>query len=307
MARYVPTDDEIELMSAEQLEEFLATGTVSTPIVDAAPQVAHESDSSSSVSGGSPSSGAASHSLSADAAHSPAASRSAGTVESAGSRGEDASSIVTRTADASSRLPGRAGAALDLIDTPAPRWGWMMVVTSLVAIASCWHLIAAEIDQLKNPMGSLSCDINPLVSCGASLNVWQGNLLGVPNAFIGAMAFAALAVLGGLSALGVRLPRVAWWGMLAGCVGGLVFVGWFLGVSVLTFHKLCPYCMIIWSMTIPIATTTWGWAGKLGVIGCSVSGEKLFAARWWAAFALVLIVIAIIGISFAGQWALLLS
>ena len=70
-----------------------------------------------------------------------------------------------------------------------------------------WELMASELSLLRNPQVDLVCDVNPLVSCGASLNVWQGNLLGVPNSFIGAMAFAVLLAVGALLASGGRLPR----------------------------------------------------------------------------------------------------
>ena len=97
----------------------------------------------------------------------------------------------------------------------APRtYAWLLVVASVIGVAACWELMVSELRQLREPLAELSCDINPLVSCGASLNVWQGNLLGVPNSFVGAMAFAVLLVVGLLLASGHRLPRWVWWGLI---------------------------------------------------------------------------------------------
>ena len=76
------------------------------------------------------------------------------------------------------------------------QYAWLLVVCGLIGVFACWELMLAEMKLLKDPLGGLSCDINPLVACGASLDTWQGNLLGVPNAFVGAMAFAALALIG---------------------------------------------------------------------------------------------------------------
>ena len=68
-------------------------------------------------------------------------------------------------------------------------FGWLLVVCALIGLVACWELISSQIRLLRNPDAALVCDVNPLVSCGDSLNVWQGNLLGVPNSFVGAIAF----------------------------------------------------------------------------------------------------------------------
>ena len=75
-------------------------------------------------------------------------------------------------------------------------FGWLLTVCALIGILACWELITAQLDLLRNPDAELVCDVSPLVSCGDSLNVWQGNLLGVPNSFVGAIAFGALAAIG---------------------------------------------------------------------------------------------------------------
>ena len=75
-------------------------------------------------------------------------------------------------------------------------FGWLLLACALIGIVACWELISSQLDLLRNPDAELICDVSPLVSCGDSLNVWQGNLLGVPNSFIGAIAFGALAAIG---------------------------------------------------------------------------------------------------------------
>lgn len=183
----------------------------------------------------------------------------------------------------------------------------LLVVASLIGIAASWELIVSELRIIREPLADLTCDINPLVSCGDTLNVWQGNLLGVPNSFIGAMAFAILLALGLLLASGVRLPRWMWWGMVAGTVGAIVFVAWFLGVSVLAFGKLCPFCMVIWVVTIPTAAATWGEAALRGHLGLpEAAARRVWQARWWIAGAMYVIVVAIILIAFWDGWVALL-
>ena len=167
--------------------------------------------------------------------------------------------------------------------------------------------MASELSLLRNPQVDLVCDVNPLVSCGASLDVWQGNLLGVPNSFIGAMAFAVLLAVGALLASGGRLPRWMWWGLVAGCAGGLAFVAWFLFVSVTVLGKLCPYCMVIWAVTIPVAAATAGEAALRGHLGLPRPAARgLSAARWWIAGAMYALVLAVVLIAFWDGWVALL-
>ena len=165
----------------------------------------------------------------------------------------------------------------------------------------------AELTQLRSPATDLACDVNPLVSCGASLNVWQGNLLGVPNSFLGAMAFTAVIMSGALLATGVRIPRWVWWALAAGCVGAAGFVAWFLGVSVVTFHKLCPYCMVIWVAVVPIVWHTWARAADGGHLpldrGTAVT---LLRGRWWLVAASYLVIITVIVVGLWDKWLLLL-
>lgn len=190
----------------------------------------------------------------------------------------------------------------------APRsYGWLLVVGSVLGIVASWELIRAQITLLREPLAELTCDVNPLVSCGDSLNVWQGNLLGVPNSFVGAMAFAALLVLGLLLASGRSLPRWMWWGLSAGCLGGMVFVSWFLGQSLLVLDKLCPFCMLIWAVTIPVSAATWGQAALGGHLGLPrAAARRLHAARWWLAGAMYLVVIVLVLVRFWDAWAAML-
>ena len=53
-------------------------------------------------------------------------------------------------------------------------FGWLLTVCALIGILACWELISAQLDLLRNPDAELVCDVSPLVSCGDSLNVWQG-------------------------------------------------------------------------------------------------------------------------------------
>ncbi|SHE24561.1 vitamin K epoxide reductase family protein [Actinomyces glycerinitolerans] len=200
------------------------------------------------------------------------------------------------------------GPETDATATGAPRsYAVLLVIGSLIGIGACWELIASQISQLRDPDATLVCDVSPLVSCGDSLNAWQGNLLGVPNAFVGGMAFAVLTLIGMLLAAGVRLPRWVWWGLVAGTVCGIGFVAWFLVTSVLTFGKLCPFCTLIWLVTIPIATNTWGRAAAGGHLGLPpAASRRLLAGRWWIAGAMYAVIAVIVLVAFWDGWVAML-
>ena len=167
--------------------------------------------------------------------------------------------------------------------------------------------MVSELKLIREPLANLSCDISPLVSCGDSLNVWQGNLLGVPNSFVGAMAFAVLLFAGVLLASGGRLPRWVWWAMTAGTVGGITFVVWFLIVSITVFGKLCPFCMLVWAVTIPISAATWGEAARRGHLGLSrTAAGHLYEARWLIAGAMYMAVIITVLVAFWDGWVAML-
>ncbi|WP_127841840.1 vitamin K epoxide reductase family protein [Actinomyces wuliandei] len=191
----------------------------------------------------------------------------------------------------------------------APRsYGWLLVVCSLLGLLACWRLIDSHLTRLRDPMANLTCDVNPLISCGETLDVWQGNLLGVPNSFVGAMAFAALLTVGAVVLVGLSLPRWMWWALSLGCLGGVAFVAWFLAVSVVTFGKLCPFCMLVWAVTIPVAASTWGWAAAGGHLGLGGRAALVvLRARWWVAAGMYLVVVLVAVVGLWDQWRALLG
>lgn len=192
-------------------------------------------------------------------------------------------------------------------------YGLVALLASLVGLGASSQLMSAEIKLLRDPLADLSCNISPLVACGDTLTVWQGNLLGIPNAFLGGIAFGIYALLGLLLAIGVKLPRLVWWGMLAGITGAMVFVAWFLGVSILTFGKLCPWCMVIWTVTIPLFALTWGEAAGRGVLTLSLPdaelpswAQRLYSGRRWVMGGIYVLFVALIIACFWDGWVAML-
>lgn len=107
---------------------------------------------------------------------------------------------------------------------------------------------------LENPKFLPNCDLNPVISCGSVMSSKQGAAFGFPNPFIGLAAFAVLITIGvGLWA-GARYKKWFWIGLNIGALLGVAFVHWLFFQSVYRINSLCPYCMVVWVVTI---TTFW--------------------------------------------------
>ena len=48
------------------------------------------------------------------------------------------------------------------------------------------------------------------------------------------------------------LPRWYWAGLATGTLLGTAFVHWLIFQSLYRIGALCPYCMVVWAVTIPL-------------------------------------------------------
>lgn len=130
--------------------------------------------------------------------------------------------------------------------------GWVLAVGGALGLFSAFQLSLEKLETIKDADYTPACDINPILSCGAVMNTPQGEAFGFANPFIGLMAFPIVIAVGLAVLSRVKLPRWWWVGMEAGALFGVVFVHWLIFQSVYRIGALCPYCMLVWSVTIPI-------------------------------------------------------
>ena len=57
---------------------------------------------------------------------------------------------------------------------------------------------------------------------------------------------------GVLAVAKVELPRWYWGGLAIGSLLGAAFVHWLIFQSLYRIGALCPYCMVVWTVTIPL-------------------------------------------------------
>ncbi|SHF41754.1 Uncharacterized membrane protein [Streptoalloteichus hindustanus] len=152
--------------------------------------------------------------------------------------------------------------------TPAPSRivPWVLAVGGLVGWVASFVLTLERLELLRNPNYIPTCTINTVLSCGSVMQSPQAAAFGFPNPLIGIAAFAVVTTIGVAALGGVRFPRWFWAGLLAGSAAGTVFVHWLMVQSVYDIGALCPYCMVVWVVTIPIF-----WYTLLHVVGTSRS------------------------------------
>jgi len=137
----------------------------------------------------------------------------------------------------------------DTVPTLSAVW---VLIAGVVGLAAAFTLTIEKIKLLENPAYVPSCSINPVLSCGSVMVTPQAAAFGFPNPLIGIVAFSVVVVSGVLAIAKVPLPRWYWAGLAVGTTLGVVFIHWLIYQSLYTIGALCPYCMVVWTVTIPL-------------------------------------------------------
>lgn len=134
---------------------------------------------------------------------------------------------------------------------PAPS-AWWLLIAGVIGLVASMTLTVEKIDILRDPSYVPSCNINPILSCGSVMITPQASLLGFPNPLLGLVAFTVVVVTGLLALTKVPLPQWYWVGLTVGVLAGAIFVHWLIFQSLYRIGALCPYCMVVWVVTISL-------------------------------------------------------
>lgn len=129
---------------------------------------------------------------------------------------------------------------------------FILLIGGMVGVLSAGILMIEKIHLLRNPGSALGCDLNPVIACGSVINTAQASAFGFPNPIIGLVGFGMVATVGAAMLAGARFRRWFWLGLQAGVAFGIGFVAWLQFQSVYRIGALCPYCMVVWTVMIPI-------------------------------------------------------
>lgn len=129
---------------------------------------------------------------------------------------------------------------------------WWVLIGGVIGLLSSITLTVEKIELLRNAAYVPTCNINPILSCGSVMVTKQASVLGFPNPLLGIAGFTVVVVTGVLAVAKVPLPRWYWTGLEVGLAIGAVFVHWLIFQSLYRIGALCPYCMVVWAVTITL-------------------------------------------------------
>ena len=168
-----------------------------------------------------------------------------------------------------------------------PRRRTVLGVISLVAGVLGWlaslRLFLDYTSSLKDSSYIPSCDLSAVVGCAKNYGSAYGSLLGFSNTVLGFTLFAIPVFIGILLLARVQLPNWVLKGYSFGLLGGIALITFLQCASFLDLKTLCIYCLLIWTVTIPLF-----WS-SLSVSLDTPKSPKLYRViveNWWL-FALV--------------------
>lgn len=183
------------------------------------------------------------------------------------------------------------------------RTAWLLIVGGVLGLVAAFELTLEKVRVLSDPNYVPACDINPVLSCGSVIITPQAEVFGFPNPVMGLVGFAVVVTLGVVVAAGVALPRWIWLGLNAGALLGFAFVQWLVWQSLYSIGALCPWCMVVWTVTAPIfvwVTSANLASGRLGV--ASGVADTVVSLRWFILAAWYLGVAALIFVRWQDFW-----
>ena len=129
---------------------------------------------------------------------------------------------------------------------------WLLVAAGAVGLAAAFTLLVEKIALIEDPSYVPSCSINPILSCGSIMRTDQAEVFGFPNPIIGIFGFTVVVTIGSGVLAGATFQRWFWLGLQAGATFGVGFVHWLIFQSLYRIGALCPYCMVVWVVVIPL-------------------------------------------------------
>ncbi|WP_350271272.1 vitamin K epoxide reductase family protein [Brevibacterium sp. CBA3109] len=174
-------------------------------------------------------------------------------------------------------------------------FGIFLIVASVVGFLASFALAVEKYEKLEDPNAVLSCDLNPFFSCGSVMEYAESQLFGFPNQLLGIGAFIFPLLLGVLLLAGAKIPRWVMVGLNIGLALGTVLVMFLFYVSIYEIGVGCPWCMVVWTVTIPMfvaVTAHNALAGNFGVTIAKNPIARVLSKENVAIFVLWMLVIA---------------
>lgn len=129
---------------------------------------------------------------------------------------------------------------------------YILIIGGAIGLLASLVLTYDKIQVLLNPGYNPACNINPILSCGSVMQTEQAMLFGMPNTVFGVAAFSALVMFGLMLSAGIGVKRWLWLAAQAAATVGVIFMHYLFFQGVYRIHAVCPWCFVVWMVTIPI-------------------------------------------------------
>ena len=197
----------------------------------------------------------------------------------------------------------------EVLPAPGKRFAWTLIITGILGWIAAFTLTLERLHVAANPSATLSCDLNPFISCKSVMLTEQARLLGFPNPLIGLAAFIFPIAVGAGILAGAKFALWFWRMFAVGITMGFLFVVWLWTQSTFVIGVLCPYCMVAWAAMIPLFWTVILFLLREGVIETPLrfAGffDRAYERAWLWALGTDLVIAAIIVVRFWSYWPLL--
>lgn len=192
---------------------------------------------------------------------------------------------------------------------PSRGFAWTLIWTGFLGWFAAFSLVLERIHVATNPDATLSCDLNPFISCKSVMLTAQASLFGFPNPLIGVASFIAPIAVGAAILAGAKFAAWFWRLFSVGIILGFIFVLWLWIQSTFVIGVLCPYCMVAWAAMVPLFWKVILFGAKDGFIDTPLRFVGFFDVAYeksWAFTVLTeVILIAVIVARFWSSWPIL--
>ena len=132
----------------------------------------------------------------------------------------------------------------------------LLVVTGAIGLLASFVLSVDKVQQLNDQLAGVKsdfgCDFSVWVSCSSVMDSAQSEAFGFPNSLLGVIGFTIVLTLGVVWLTGAPVKGWIWAGLQVGTVLGVTGVTWLQVQSIYKIGSLCPYCMVVWVVMIPL-------------------------------------------------------
>jgi len=129
---------------------------------------------------------------------------------------------------------------------------YILLIGGIIGIFCAAILTQEKFELIQHPNKQLICDLNPIVACGSVITQPQASAFSFPNTYIGLVGFGAVATIGAALLAGARFKKWFWQLVEAGMLFAAAFITWLQFETIFRIKALCPFCMVVWAVVIPL-------------------------------------------------------